>query len=74
MSHFKVTMLKVCNLDQSVEMSTLKKGLKGGPFYFSLSKRFSYNLTEMLARTNKYINIEEGMVEKQKEKGKQKKA
>lgn len=60
-------MLEVHNLDQSPMMLILKKGLKVGPFYFSLSKRFLYDLTKMFTHVDKY-NTKEGMLEKRKEK------
>lgn len=49
-------------------MSMLNKGLKVGLFYF-LSKSFPCELIEILAHADKYVNMEEGMVEKWKEKG-----
>lgn len=45
-------MLEVHDLNQSIVMSVLKKGLKAGPFYFFLLERFPYDLTKMLAYAN----------------------
>ena len=67
-------MLEVCNLDHSVAMSNLKKGLKGNSFYFFLSRRFSCNFFELLTYVDKYINAKKSMVEKRKEKMKQQRA
>lgn len=66
-------MLKVHDLNQLITMFVLKKGLKANPFYSSLSTRLPYDLIEVLASTNKYINTKKGMVEKWKEKGEWKK-
>lgn len=57
-------MLEVHGLKPFVTMSTLKRGLWGGNFYFSLSKRFPQTLLELLAHAKKYTNIKEGMVKK----------
>lgn len=59
-------MLEIHDLDQSITMLALKKGLKVSKFYFSLSKGFPHDLTKMLTYADKYVNAE-GMVEKQKE-------
>lgn len=69
MDCFKVAMLEVHGLKPFVVMSTLKRGLQRGSFYFSLFKKFFKSLPELLAYAKKYINIEECMVKKQKEKG-----
>lgn len=67
--HFKVAMLEVRGLEPSIAMSALKRGLWEGNFYFFLSKRFSRSFLELLAHAEKYINAEEGIMEKRKEKG-----
>lgn len=64
MGHFKVVMLEVCNLEPSISMLALKRGLHGGSFYFSLFKKFFRSLLELLVYAKKYINTKEGMVEK----------
>ena len=53
-------------------MLVLKKRLKANSFYFSLLQRFSCDFAELLAGVDKYINVDKGMAEKQKEKAKQK--
>lgn len=63
-----MAMLEVRGLKPSVIMSALKMGLCGGSLYFSLSKKFFKNLPKLLAHVEKYVNAEEGMVEKQKKK------
>lgn len=68
MGHFKITMLEVHSLEPSIAMLALKRGLDGGSFYFSPSKKFSWSIPELLARVEKYINTKKDMVEKQKEK------
>lgn len=68
MGHFKVAMLDVHSLKPFIAMSTLKRGLHKGYFYFSLSKRFPRDLPQLLAHAEKYVNAKEGMVKKKKEK------
>lgn len=54
MSHFKIAMLEVYDLDQSIMISTLKKGLKASPFYSSFKEIplwFHWNV----ARVDNYI-------------------
>ena len=59
MSCFKVVMLEVRNLDHSIAMLALKKGLKANSFYTSFSKRFPWNFSELLVCANKYIDGKE---------------
>ena len=61
-------MLEVHDLDNSISISTLKKGLKANSFYFFLSKKFPYDFFELFSQTDNYIIGEERMVEKQREK------
>lgn len=73
MSHFKIAMLEVCDLDHSVVISILKKGSKANSLYSLLKKNF-HDFAELFVRASKYINAKEGMVEKRKEKVERKRA
>ena len=57
MSHFKAIVLEVYNLDHSIVMSILKKGVKAGSFYFFLSKKFSHDFFELLAWASISISL-----------------
>ena len=74
MSRFKAAMLEVHDLNHSIVMLALKKRLKANGFYFFLSKRFLHNFSKLLIHVDKYIDNEERMVEKQKDKIEQKRA
>lgn len=51
-----MAILEVCGLKPFVAMSTLKTGMHGGGFYFSLFKKFPPSPPELLAHDEKYIN------------------
>lgn len=69
MDHFRAAMLEVHGLEPVVMILVLMRGLRVGGFYHSLSKRFPHNPWELLSYSEKYINAEEGMVEKRRERG-----
>lgn len=50
--------LEVCNLDQFIAMTTLKRGLHKNAFFFFVGKTYPWNFMEMLIRVEKYANVE----------------
>lgn len=58
MSHFSVATFEVHELDYSVSMTTLKKGLYKYPFRFLLKKMYLYYFAKILAR-EEYSNAKE---------------
>lgn len=71
MDHIRKAMLEVRNLEPVVMMSAVIRGLRVKGFYHS-SKRFFHDLLELLSHFEKYINPEEGMAIKKKDKGEHK--
>ena len=61
-------MLEVYDFDHLVMISALKMGLKVSNFYFFVLKRFPHDFSKLLTHANKYIDVEDGMAEKWKEK------
>lgn len=72
MGHFGAAMLEVRDLELAIAMLAFIRGLPVGGFYHSLFKRFLQDLLELLSCFEKYVNSEEGMVVKRKEKGERK--
>lgn len=68
LDHFNVVMLKIRDLNHSVTISFLRRGLKPCNFFFSLEKRHYRDYAKLLAQPDKYVNAEEAMVQQQKEK------
>ena len=56
--------LEICDLDQTVSMSTIKDGLRPSRFFFSMKKKFSADYVKLLTRAEKYAKAEEAMVAK----------
>lgn len=62
-------MLEVHGLKPAFVMLALLPGLRARDFFHSFFKKFSCDVLEFLSRFEKYINAEEGMMEKRKERG-----
>ncbi|XP_038970589.1 uncharacterized protein LOC120104129 [Phoenix dactylifera] len=60
-NRFTAATSEVCELDQSIAMSTLKTEARSNRFLFFIEKNFSADFTEMLARARKYAKAEEAI-------------
>lgn len=60
MTWFKVATLEIYNLDKSVAMLVMKRGLRPFKFTCLLDKIYYKSYLELLVHTQKYILIEEG--------------
>lgn len=69
-AQFKVTMLEIYHLDESVAMLGLKKGLRTSRFTYSLDKTYPKSYLEMMTRMQ---NMDEGALTQQETNGKTKK-
>ena len=70
--------MEVDEVDDKVQLTTFKVGLKSREFVVSLAKNPPKTMTEMLLKAQKYMNVEDALaaiegVEKPKEKMKEKK-
>lgn len=72
MGCFRVAILEVLGLELVVAISALMQGFRVGGFYYSLYKRFPRDLLKLLSYSKRYINVEEVIAAKNKEKGERK--
>lgn len=61
-AHFNTATLKVQDLNESVALLAMKKGLQSSIFTFFLDKKFSKTYLELLERMHKYALAEEGAI------------
>ncbi|XP_057958739.1 uncharacterized protein LOC131151515 [Malania oleifera] len=61
MHYFNTATLEIRNLDMGVALVALTTTLQPGSFLYSLGKKSPVNMGELMARTQKYINLEEMM-------------
>ncbi|XP_057948224.1 uncharacterized protein LOC131143879 [Malania oleifera] len=61
MHRFNTTTLEIHNLDMGVALAALATTLQPGSFLYSLGKKMTVDMGELMARTQKYINLEEMM-------------
>lgn len=57
--------LEVYNLDQSIIMSALMSGLQKNDLKWSLAKTYPKDLVDMLARAEKYAQMEEAFMQEE---------
>ena len=74
MKHFTRETLEVNKVDDKMQLTTFKAGLKSREFMVSLTKNPPKKMTEMLLKAQKYMNTEDTLttikdVEKSNEKG-----
>lgn len=72
-TRFKVAILKIYNLDESVVMLAMKRELHSSQFTYSLDKTYSKSYSKLLVRAQKYISTKEGATIQQEGNGKLKK-
>ena len=60
LARFKVATLKIYDLDDSLVMSTLKRGFRPSRITFLLDKKLAHSYSEVLLRAKKYICVKEG--------------
>ncbi|XP_057953804.1 uncharacterized protein LOC131148085 [Malania oleifera] len=58
---FNTATLEICNLDMGVALAALTMALQLESFLYSLRKKPSMDIGELMARAQKYINLEEMM-------------
>ena len=73
MKHFTRETLEVNKVDDKMQLTTFKAGLKSREFMVSLTKNPSKKMTEMLLKAQKYMSTEDTLttikdVEKSNEK------
>ncbi|KAL0448593.1 UNVERIFIED_CONTAM: hypothetical protein Slati_1415700 [Sesamum latifolium] len=56
---FNTTILDVLTIHQEVLVSAFTQGLRGGPLFESLAKKPTTNFLDVLARAEKYMNLED---------------
>ncbi|XP_057950902.1 uncharacterized protein LOC131145726 [Malania oleifera] len=61
MHRFNTTTLEICNLDMGVALAALTTALQPKNFIYSLGNKTSADMGELMARAQKYINLEEMM-------------
>ena len=74
MKRFTRETLEVDEVDDKVQLTTFKAGLKSKEFVVSLAKNPPKTMAEMLLKAQKYLNVEDALaaikdVEKTSEKG-----
>ncbi|KAL0395391.1 UNVERIFIED_CONTAM: hypothetical protein Slati_4505300 [Sesamum latifolium] len=69
---FNTTVLEVPTPHQEVLASAFTQGLRGGPLFESLAKRPAVDFLDVLARTEKYMNLEDAWLVKNNEKDRKK--
>lgn len=69
-AHFNATILEVRDLNESIVMSTSKRGLWNSHLSFSLDKKFLRNYAKLFEHAKKYAQMEEGHLLYWKEEGK----
>ena len=70
-NHFNTAALEVRNLDQSVAMAALKSGLQKNDLLFSQEKKYPKDFTDLLARVEGYVRVEEAFKLKDEEAAKE---
>lgn len=68
MRRFNAATLEVPTCPPEVQISTFTQGLKGGDLFRSLVKRAPITYDELLARAEKYINVEEAQRQQRTER------
>ncbi|XP_057962378.1 uncharacterized protein LOC131153950 [Malania oleifera] len=61
MHHFNIVTLEICKLDMGVALTALTTTLQPKSFLYSLEKKPPIDMGELMARVQKYINLEEMM-------------
>ena len=79
MARFNVATLEVRDLNEDMAISTMKRGLRGSRFTYSLNKTLSRIYTELLEHAYKYIHTDEAafdrhQTDRKDQKKKQKKS
>lgn len=59
---FKSATLEIYNMDESIAMLALKRGLRSFRFTYSLDKTYPKSYSELLTHAQKYIRVEEAIV------------
>ena len=66
-TRFNAAALEVRDLNQSIAMAALKGGLRKNDLMFSLKKKYPRNFADLLARNERYVNVEEAFKLKDEE-------
>ena len=64
MQHFNIAILEVPTTHQEVLVSAFTLGLHGGPFFESLAKKPATDVLDVLARVEKYMNMDDAWLVK----------
>ena len=73
MAHFITAMLEVKDLNENMAISTMKIGLRGSRFTYSLDKTLSQTYAELLERAYKYMCTDEEASDRRQTEGKSQK-
>lgn len=61
---FKLAILEIYNLDESVAMLAMKRGLRSSRFIYSLDKTYLKSYSKLLIHAQKYIHAKEATSKK----------
>ena len=72
-ARFNMAMLEVKDLNENMAISTMKRGLRGFRFIYSLDKTLPRTYAELLEHVYKYMRADEGAFDRRQTKGKSQK-